>query len=257
MQDNLVDGEGKRNAYWQACIDHQGTIHLSWVWRDTWDVATNHDLCYARSPDGGKTWETSKGEAYQLPIRADDAEYALRIPQNSELINQTSITTDQHNNPYIATYWWSEDSEVPQYHVVYHDGKKWNDLKLGFRQTPFSLKGGGTKRIPISRPQILAKGKGDKTKLILLFRDEERDSKVSIAVCNNIKENNWKVIDMTNQSVGSWEPSYDTELWKEKDRIHLFVQRTEQVDGEGKADVGEEKVYVLEINNNKIRGNEH
>ena len=24
----LVDGEGKRNAYWQACTDANGTIHL-------------------------------------------------------------------------------------------------------------------------------------------------------------------------------------------------------------------------------------
>jgi len=33
LQSNLIDGEGQRNAYWQACIDKKGTIHLSWVWR--------------------------------------------------------------------------------------------------------------------------------------------------------------------------------------------------------------------------------
>lgn len=247
VQQNVIDGEGECNAYWQACVDNKGIIHLSWVWRDTWDVASNHDLCYARSADGGITWEKSNGEPYQGVITRKNAEYALRIPQNSELINQTSMTTDDKNNPYIASYWRSQDSDVPQFHVVYHDGKKWNDLNLDFRKTAFSLKGGGTKRIPISRPQILASNKGKRVKLMLLFRDEERDSKVSIAVCDNVKKNRWKIKDLTTQSVGSWEPSYDTELWRDKSIIHLFVQRNEQVDGEGRADVGEEKVYVLEV----------
>lgn len=53
VQQNLISGEGKRNAYWQACVDDKGVIHLSWVWRETPDVASNHDLCYARSLDGG------------------------------------------------------------------------------------------------------------------------------------------------------------------------------------------------------------
>ena len=46
-QQNLIDGEGERNAYWQMAIDAEDRIHLSWVWRETPDVATNHDMCYA------------------------------------------------------------------------------------------------------------------------------------------------------------------------------------------------------------------
>ena len=58
----LLDGQGQRNAYWQVAIDPQGSVHLSWVWRETPDVATNHDLGYAKSTDGGLTWQTSTGE---------------------------------------------------------------------------------------------------------------------------------------------------------------------------------------------------
>ena len=242
LQNNLIDGENKRNAYWQACVDHKGTIHLSWVWRETWDVSTNHDLCYARSIDGGKTWENSKAEKYALPINASTAEYCLRIPQNSELINQTSMTTDRKGNPYIATYWRAQDADIPQYHVVYNNGKEWLDLNLGFRKTPFSLKGGGTKSIPISRPQIIAEG----GKMNLIFRDEERDSRASVATYDT-KKNKWTIKDLTSFGVGSWEPSYDTELWKEKGQLHLFVQKTTQVDGEGKADLKPELVQVLEV----------
>jgi hypothetical protein len=64
LQSNLIDGEGQRNAYWQACVDKSGTIHVSWVWRETPDVASNHDMCYACSKDGGATWQKSTGEKY-------------------------------------------------------------------------------------------------------------------------------------------------------------------------------------------------
>ena len=111
VQDVLIDGENKRNAYWQLYVDELGTIHLSWVWRETWHVETNHDLCYARSFDNGVTWYKANDKKYDLPIRLGNAEYACRIPQNSELINQTSMSADAGGNPYIASYWRDPDSE--------------------------------------------------------------------------------------------------------------------------------------------------
>ena len=57
LQTNIIDGEGKRNAYWQAFIDVNGAIHISWVWRESPDVASNHDMNYAVSKDGGHSWQ--------------------------------------------------------------------------------------------------------------------------------------------------------------------------------------------------------
>ncbi|MDE6742116.1 MAG: BNR repeat-containing protein, partial [Muribaculaceae bacterium] len=82
VHDVLIDGEGERNAYWQMFSDLKGTLHLSWVWRETWLVETNHDLCYAKSEDGGKTWKRSDGTLYDLPITQTTAEKACEIPQN-------------------------------------------------------------------------------------------------------------------------------------------------------------------------------
>nr|WP_297163922.1 BNR repeat-containing protein [uncultured Dysgonomonas sp.] len=248
LQKNLIDGEGKRNAYAQSCVDDKGVIHISWVWRETPDVATNHDLCYAKSLDGGITWMNSMGEKYTLPIIAETSEYAALIPQNCELINQTAMTTDNKGNPYIATYWREKNSDIPQYHIVYNKHNEWKVMNLNFRNTPFSLKGGGTKRIPISRPQLIVDTKGKNTNLFLLFRDEERGGKVSMAVCKDIDGKKWTVRDLTDFSVGSWEPSFDTELWRNKKQLHIFVQKADQVDGEGKADIAPQKVYILENN---------
>ena len=59
LQNNLIDGEGKRNAYWQACVDAKGAIHISWVWQESPDVASNHNMCYAVSNNGGFSWQQS------------------------------------------------------------------------------------------------------------------------------------------------------------------------------------------------------
>lgn len=247
VQKILVDGENSRNAYWQLYVDAQGTIHLSWVWRETWMVETNHDLCYARSFDKGATWYKTTGEQYKLPITATNAEYACSIPQNSELINQTSMVDDGNGNPYIATYWRNADSAIPQYRLVWHDGKQWQYAKVGDRKTPFSLKGGGTKRIPIARPRLTVTSDS----IFYFFRDEERNSLVSMASIDKSLKGNWNIVDLTDFPVDSWEPSYDTELWKRNHKLHLYVQRTSQGDGEKEEKSAPEMIYVLELDLNK------
>ena len=248
MQSNLIDGEKQRNAYWQACVDDKGTIHISWVWRESGDVASNHDLCYAASKDGGITWEKSTGEKYRLPINAATAEYICNIPQKSELINQTSMDADEDGNPFIATYWREKNDSVPQYHVVYKINEAWQTHNLAFRKNPFSLSGAGTKRIPISRPQIVVWKKDRAIHAAVIFRDEERGNVVSIAVNNDMHKNKWVVKDLSATSVGSWEPSYDTELWKQKKLLQLFVQFANQQDNEGSSATLPQLVQVLECN---------
>lgn len=247
VQDVLIDGEKERNAYWQLYIDNANTIHVSWVWRETLDVATNHDLCYARSHDGGVTWEKSTGEKYRLPITVKNAEYVWYIPQNSELINQTGMSADDNGNPYIATYWRDRDSSVPQYRLVWLDRKEWKMQQVSHREMPFSLSGGGTKKIPISRPQIVMKNKGGKAHFYYIFRDEERGSVVSVATKHDLEESKWKITDLTDFTVGAWEPTYDTELWREEHKLHLFVQHTDQGDGEKTGLLSPQPVYILEV----------
>ena len=247
VQDVLIDGENERNAYWQLYVDNVNTIHLSWVWRETPDVATNHDLCYARSRDGGVTWEKSDGEKYRLPITAENAEYVWHIPQDSELINQTGMCADKNGNPYIATYWRDRESTVPQYRLIWFDGETWHMQQVFERKTPFTLKGGGTKRIPISRPQLVIDNERGKNNLYYIFRDEERGDKVSLASTRDLEKGIWETRDLTDFSVGAWEPTYDTELWREEHKLHLFVQHTDQGDGEKTGLLSPQPVYILEV----------
>lgn len=245
-QDAFIDGEGERNAYWQMCTDTQSTIHISWVWRETGDVATNHDMFYAKSTDGGVTWLKSTGEAYQLPITKDNAEYAAIIPQKSELANTTSMCADSQGRPYIATYWRPEGTEVPQYQLIFHDGNSWQTQQISNRKTPFTLSGRGEKRIPISRCQIFADSEGSTDKVYILFRDIERKNLVSVAICEDLSNREWKVRDLTEFDVNMWEPSYDTELWKNEKILHAYLQKVGQGDGGALEDVAPQPVSILE-----------
>lgn len=252
LHTRLIDGEGRRNAYWQAFVDHLGSVHLSWVWRESPDVASNHDMAYARSKDGGLSWETAGGAPYALPISASTADYAWKIPPGSELINQTAMSADGAGRPYIASYWREPGSMVPQYQLLYFTGKAWERLALNFRSSAFSLSGQGTKAIPISRPQLMVDLQGgpaeaQKTqRALLIFRDQERGSKVSAVVITDLQRGQWSLRDLTEQSVGAWEPSFDTELWRRKGALHLFVQDVRQVDGEGRSDGAPSMVRVLQ-----------
>jgi unsaturated rhamnogalacturonyl hydrolase len=245
LQTNLIDGENKRNAYWQACVDVKGTIHISWVWRESPDVASNHDMSYAVSKDGGATWQRSNGQKYVLPITMATAEKVLTIPQKSELINQTSMSADAKGNPIIAGY-WNDGNGIPQYHVIYKTKKNWAVKDLAFRTTDFSLSGAGTKKIPISRPQIICIDAGRIKSAAVIFRDEERGNKVSVAYGELNNKSTWKLADLLQTSTGSWEPTYDIELWKEQKQLHLFVQDVLQGDGEGVLKVEPQPVRVVE-----------
>jgi hypothetical protein len=244
---NFISGQGKRNAYWQACVDPKGAIHVSWVWRESPAVETNHDICYARSDDGGHTWTKSDGTAYTLPITADTAEIVSPIPQKHDLINQTSMCTDTDGRPVIATYFRPEEGKPVQYFVIRFDGKKWQTIQVTDRKTDFSLSGGGSKAIPISRPQVIARSAGEKTWIWVIFRDSERGSRVSMAGCDDLSNPVWTTHDLTDFSVRYWEPSYDHVRWQRDGVLDLYVQMAGQGDGEQLEDIDPQPAQVMEM----------
>jgi hypothetical protein len=246
LQNGWINGEGQRSPYWQMMVDKKGSIHISWVWRESPDVASNHDLAYACSKDGGLTWKKSTGENYTLPITQASAEYAALIAQKSELINTTAIAADNEGHPYTVTYWRSADSDIPQYKLVYKKNGEWTTQQITNRKTPFSLSGGGTKRIPISRPQLIIKDSKGVIKAAIIYRDIEQGDKVTITECADVQKGKWSTHNITTTAVGLWEPAYDTSLWNSKGIVNLFVQRVEQGDGETTKDIPAQMISVLE-----------
>lgn len=244
IQHPLISGEGQRNAYTnQIAIDSRGVWHISWNWRETGDVATNHDLCYAKSADGGQTWMKSTGEKYDLPITQTNAEVVRRIPQKQELSNTTSTVVDSRGRPMFANSWREPGQDVPQYYLVWYDGKQWRTSQIGGRTTSYRLSGGGTKRKPASRPKLAV---DSHDRVFMFFRDADRGERVSVAICDDPGRKRWRFLDLTDKPVDVWEPCYDTLLWRCDGVFHLFLQRVGQGDGEKLVDMPPQTVSILE-----------
>ena len=238
------------NAYCEMCVDAKGTLHLGWVWRSSLDVASNHNVCYAQSTDGGVTWTTAAGKPQELPITALNCETAWVVPTKHDLINQTSIAADAEGHPYICTFFKPGDNPVTQLMVVYFDGNAWKSTQVGERKTALNLGGGGTKPLGLSRPLILIDESQKQAKVNVVFRDVDRGNKISVASTANIDQDPWAFKDLTPDAYGFWEPTGDDSLWMRDKTIHLFVQNTEQMDYKdntgAKTDANPTMVRVLE-----------
>ena len=248
LHDDLISGEGQRSPYWQACVDSTGRLHISWVWRETEDVSTNYNLLYAVSTDAtGTAFENSRGEEYSLPVTEATGETICQIPQGSALINQTSMTVDGEDLPYIISYWRVEG--VVQYNIIRYTDSRWIVYNTNIRSTDFELTGGGTRQLPCARPQILVRGSGDETEVCVFFRDEERESRASAAklIFQGGEMVTEEIMDITAGDMGEWEPVYDISLWQKTGKIQLFMQNAHyRPDGSG-SQYEMEYIYVADV----------
>jgi hypothetical protein len=106
----LFDGQGQMNAYVRQPVrGPDGFYHLTWIWRDTSDCATNHDISYARSRDM-RTWENSSGEAYSLPITLENSGIVDPVPSGKGLLNSLQWTGFDLEGRVIVSYTKYDDA---------------------------------------------------------------------------------------------------------------------------------------------------
>ena len=121
------------------------------------DVASNHDLCYARSPMAVKHGNVPTDKNTSCP----SLHHQQNMPASFRriVIDQSNSCLLTHTDfrtllPLVRS--WNQSA--PQYHIVYLNSNVVADTKPRFPAMPFSLSGTGTKRIPVARPQIIAWG---------------------------------------------------------------------------------------------------
>jgi len=133
----LADGEGKSSAYFVGPVPGpDGWFHLSWVWRDTPDAATNHDLSYARSRDLVR-WERSDGTALPLPIRLGDAEVVDPVPVREGMINNNTVPGFDAAGRVVIAFHKFDAAGNTQMFVARREAKAWRVVQAsdwkGFR----------------------------------------------------------------------------------------------------------------------------
>lgn len=140
----LFSGEGKRNAYFVGPVqDTDGVFHICWVWRDTPDCATNHDLSYARSRDLVH-WETSDGKELTLPITLDTAEIVDPVPPGGGIVNgNTKIGFDAEGRV-ILSYHKHDSDGYTQIYNARREADGWKICQASDWDYRWEFGGGGT-----------------------------------------------------------------------------------------------------------------
>ncbi|MCZ6632414.1 MAG: BNR repeat-containing protein [bacterium] len=119
----LLDGMDLMNAYARMPeLGPDGWYHMVWMWRDTGDCATNHDLSYARSRDLVQ-WETGAGDFLELPITVESGAVIDPSPPGGGLINMVqSLGFDTQNRPVIGYQKYDENGITQAYNARLKDG---------------------------------------------------------------------------------------------------------------------------------------
>src|SRR5262249_39649324 len=120
----LTDGEGLRNAYPVGPIQGpDGYWHLVWVWRESPDASTNHDLSYARTRDL-LHWESGAGQTLTLPIRLATSDIVDPVPSGGGMINNnTKVGFDSQNRPVIAYHKYDASGNTQLYNARFENGR--------------------------------------------------------------------------------------------------------------------------------------
>jgi len=141
----LVHGGGKANAYQRGpTLGPDGYYHLLWMWRFTPDVATNHDLSYARSKDL-RQWESAAGQPLDLPITKDDtATFIDPVKPGGGLHNSNHKFTFDHDGRVVVTYFKHDDNDHTQAYAARFEDGAWNIQQLSDWDAKHLFKGGGS-----------------------------------------------------------------------------------------------------------------
>ena len=120
----LFDGQDQMSAYHRGPVTGpDGRYHMTWLWRDTPDCRTNHDISYARSTDLVR-WETAGGHPLPLPITPDAQALVDPVPACGGALNgQHPMGFDARNRAVISCMKYDEVGNSQIYLARVEDGR--------------------------------------------------------------------------------------------------------------------------------------
>lgn len=244
-------GVRSSNPYWNsACVDGFGRIHLGFVWRSQGlvdkHVVCNNNIGYLRSFSMGTRWEASQGYEFELPVLASCYETAQAIPPGANLMNQCGMAVSREGVPQIA-YYANDAAGIPQIFLLRLAGSSWERTRITDRTDRFDLRGGGTLRLPISRPEVLV---ADDDSSLVIFRSDQHQNSFVLARVPPLGDDPRGVTTdvLPLGDMGQSEPVIDKVRWSREQRLTLLVQKTEQHSGDRVASSSCSEILLVDIN---------
>jgi hypothetical protein len=157
----LTDGLGEMNAYCSVpARGPDGRFHMVWVWRDTPDCASNHDLSYARSEDLVR-WTDSTGRPLTLPITVKTGEIVDPVPPRGGLLNvNRELGFDNAGRPVLTYHKYDAQGDL-QIFAARRETNAWKIVQVsdwaGYR---WDFSGGGSILVEVRVGAISPLGQG-------------------------------------------------------------------------------------------------
>ncbi|MBT3201907.1 MAG: hypothetical protein HN350_18560, partial [Phycisphaerales bacterium] len=165
----LTDGRGKMNAYMHGPkLGPDGYFHMTWMWRDTPDCRTNHDISYARTKDL-LHWENAAGKAIKLPITLGVTKGVVidPVPSGGGIINVTGYAGfDSKKRVVVSYHKYDAKGNLQAYVARFQDGK-WKISCVTDWNYRWEFKGNGSINVEVRVSAITAAADG---KLHLPYR---------------------------------------------------------------------------------------
>ena len=162
LEQPLTSGRGRMNAYCSVpARGPDGRFHIVWVWRDTPDCASNHDLSYACSEDLVH-WADSAGRPLALPITVETGDIVDPAPPHGGLLNvNRELGFDNAGRPVVTYHKYDARGDL-QIYAARREAGAWKSVQVsdwqGYR---WDFGGGGSivAEVHIGAVRPLAKGR--------------------------------------------------------------------------------------------------
>ncbi|QCB93288.1 BNR repeat-containing protein [Cellulomonas shaoxiangyii] len=199
---------------------HPGRMHLTWCWRRTSAVNTNHDICYAYSDDAGVTWRRSDDSAYVGPITLDTSEVGVAIPENGGLLNSMGCEVDAAGRVHTAAFRYDANGYT-QIHHVWLDDTGWHseqvtDLTYRLEMTGSTVQG------TLGNTSVVTTASG-RTYLIWRYRREGRRGSlrmIDLTPGDDLYGTDFAIAEL---ELGDARPSFDTQALYERDELRILL----------------------------------
>jgi hypothetical protein len=220
----VIDGRasGESPYLWHVAVDRDDRLHVAFAWRGTPDAATTSDLSYARSPDGGRTWERADGSRLAVPITHAGAEVVLDTrAHGAELANAGGLEVDARGRPHAAVLLGG------RLRHVWYDGRRWQDRAIDL---PGPVRG---------RPSLIASPSRGVFAIVAVAGERGRTSVRLVDLEPGAERD--EDVGLLDLPVPAYEPTFDTTGLHADGLLHLMAPGAR-----GRADVVSFRVSELE-----------
>lgn len=157
LDNPLFDGQGKRNAYPSTpSLGPDGFYHLVWVWRESPDASSNHDIGHVRSRDL-LHWETAAGKAVTLPITLSTSGVTVDpVPVKGGTINGSPKVSFDGMGRLVISYIKYDDAGKTQIYFARFEDDKWKRYQASDWDYRWEMNGGGSLGFEITHGALKA-----------------------------------------------------------------------------------------------------